>query len=62
MKHISKLSQPSLNKAGEWEDFICVVVQTANTILGFFGGSSPFLLFIDSKCAIPTPNDSTTPR
>lgn len=58
MKHLTKVTQSPVAKAGGWEDNICVVVQTVNAILTFFGGSSPLLEYVGSKCEIPTPNDN----
>jgi hypothetical protein len=57
MKHITKVTQSRVAQAGEWEDVICVIAQTFNAILEFFGGSSPLVGYIGSKCEIPTPNE-----
>lgn len=57
MKHISKVSQLPVARAGEWEDLVCVIATIFNSVLGFFGGSSPIMSYIGSKCEIPTPND-----
>ena len=58
MKHVTRVTQSPVAKAGGWEDNICVVVQTINAIMSFFGGSSPLLEYVASKCEIPTPNDA----
>lgn len=56
MKHLTTITRATVVRAGEWEDFICAFSQTLHTILSFFGGESPLLNFIVSKCEIPTPN------
>lgn len=57
MKHVTKVTQSSVAKAAEWQDNVCIIVQTLNAILGFFGGSSPILGYIDDKCTIPEANE-----
>lgn len=46
-------------KATALEDTICAVSAVLSSLLGFFGGSSPLLLFVEDKCAIPTPGTGT---
>lgn len=58
MKHMTKVTQSPVAKAGGWQDNVCIIAQTLNAILGFFGGSSPILMYVDDKCAIPAPNDT----
>lgn len=56
VKHVTTISRNHVARADKWEDFICAFAQALNTLLSFFGGVSPLLNFIDSKCEIPTPN------
>ncbi len=56
VKHVKAISMRGSAKATATEDFICAMTAILNSLLGFFGGSSPLLLFIEDKCAIPTPN------
>lgn len=59
MKHVTRVTQSPVAKAGGWEDNICVISQTINAVLSFFGGSSPLFQYVGSKCEIPMPNDET---
>lgn len=56
MKHLTCLSQSPVTKAEQWEEIVCTVAQTFNTILGFFGGSSPLMQFIGDKCEVKPPS------
>jgi hypothetical protein len=56
MKHLTHVTQSPVAQAANREDMICVVAQTLSSILSFFGGSSPLIEYISSKCEIPTPN------
>lgn len=44
--------------ADQTQEFICRTMEMINALLQFFGGASPVGLWIESKCAIPTPNPS----
>ncbi|MFA7692250.1 MAG: hypothetical protein GX117_11910 [Candidatus Hydrogenedentes bacterium] len=57
MKHLKTVTLSPVAKAAKWQDNVCIIAQTLNTILGFFGGSSPLLNFLDDKCTIPTANN-----
>jgi hypothetical protein len=57
MKHLTQVTQSPVAEAAKWEDMICVFSQTLSAILEFFGGASPLIDYIASKCEIPTPND-----
>lgn len=56
MKHITVVTKPPVTRAAKWQEFVCIAAQTFNAILGFFGGASPLMLFIEDKCDLPTPN------
>lgn len=59
MKHIAPVTKTQVVKAGEWQDFVCMMAQVLNNILGFFGGASPLLSYVADKCTIPTANDES---
>lgn len=59
VKHIKSMSRRGVVAANEYQDLICRLAELFNALLGFFGGASPVGLWIDSKCAIPTPNPGT---
>ncbi len=60
VKHFRPMSRRSVVTANEFQDSICRFSELFNALLHFFGGASPVGLWIDSKCAIPTPNPGTT--
>ncbi|HNY85186.1 MAG TPA: hypothetical protein P5141_05960 [Candidatus Hydrogenedentes bacterium] len=60
MRHVAMLTRTrAVPKATALEDTICAVSAVLSALLGFFGGSSPVLLFVEDKCAIPTPGTNT---
>jgi hypothetical protein len=56
VRHIRPIGRRDVVAANEFQDFVCRFSALFNALLGFFGGSSPVGLWIDSKCAIPTAN------
>ena len=60
MRHVAAVTRRmQVPKATALEDTICAVSAVVSALLGFFGGSSPLLLFVEDKCAIPTPGTGT---
>jgi len=56
VRHVTAVTRRrNVAKATALEDTICAVSAVISALLGFFGGSSPLLLFVEDKCAIPTP-------
>jgi len=58
LKHISCVSSRKPRPAELWQDVLCQVVMALNAIIEAFGGSAPLVGLINSKCEIPTPNDT----
>lgn len=59
MKHLARISVGTPKRAEQWQEIICSVAVAFNAIMGFFGGESPLGLYIEDKCDIPVPNDTT---
>jgi hypothetical protein len=57
LKHLKHVSTTAPKQAAEYQDLICVGAAALAAFLGFLGGESPAILFIDDKCAIPAPNE-----
>ena len=57
MKHLRILSAHRPAKAAYWQEVVCSMAVMINAIMGFTGGSIPFVLYIEEKCDIPVPND-----
>ena len=57
MKHIKLISDRSPDSAAAWQDAVCAMADVLNAVIQAFGGSSPFVSFVDQKCAFPTPDD-----
>ncbi|MBI2431709.1 MAG: hypothetical protein HYV26_02430 [Candidatus Hydrogenedentes bacterium] len=58
MKHLTRISKQGPAQAATWQDSVCLVVTMLAEVLGFLGGESPILLYLDDKCTIPQPNDT----
>jgi hypothetical protein len=56
VKHIKSVSVSPVAQAAKWQEFVCILAQTFNAVLGFFGGASPLVMFLEDKCDLPTPN------
>lgn len=60
MKHVKPMCRRGVTAANEYQEFVCRTFEIFNALLEFFGGSSPLGQYVESKCAIPTPNTTTT--
>ncbi len=60
VKHVRPMCRQKVVAANDYQDFICRFAELFSALLGFFGGSAPVALWINSKCAIPTPNSTGT--
>jgi hypothetical protein len=58
VKHVRPICRCNVVAADQTQEFICRTMEMLNALLQFFGGASPVGLWIESKCAIPTPNPS----
>lgn len=59
MKHIRSISCRRPCGAAVWQDVVCKTAVGLNTFFTFLGGSSPFLMYLEDKCDLPQPNDTT---
>ncbi len=59
MKHVRSITRGAPAPADLWQEVVCSIFVGVNLLLGLMGGSSPFGLFIEDKCNIPVPNDSS---
>jgi hypothetical protein len=55
MKHVRPITANTPQKAAQWQDIVCMIVNTFNALLAAFGTSSPIGDFLGEKCTFPTP-------
>lgn len=60
MKHLNPMTHALPGKAEQWMDVVCALAVTVNSLLQFFGGESPFFMYVEDKCDIPQPNTNTS--
>lgn len=62
IRHISRCGRVETctpRKAAVWQDIICYKNHALAELLTIMGGASPMVTFLDQKCDLPQPNDTT---
>ena len=57
MKHFAQITRSAPAKPAAWQEFVCAFAVALNSLMSFFGGSSPITLYVEDKCDIPVPNE-----
>ncbi|HPO15367.1 MAG TPA: hypothetical protein PLI09_18130 [Candidatus Hydrogenedentes bacterium] len=60
MVHIKRLSSGTPKQGNAWQEFMCAFAVAINALLSAMGGSSPVFVFVEDKCDIPQPNDTSS--
>lgn len=59
MKHIVRISKTMPSKGNQAQDAICMLAVIINGIMAATGGSIPFFIYLEEKCDLPVPADTT---